>query len=169
MVDDPNKLDDFLGMLSHVQEDVAQVMIDLESHDHGWGGTLGIVQVALSSVPGRVHLIDIVTLEEAAFHRVAHGLSFRQFLESSKFMKGLHDLRRDSSAMFSEYNARVQNIVDTQVMDTILRIGTRAFVRPLEKVISDRVIMSEEEGIKFALCKKAGHDFCNDDYTKMLD
>ena len=95
---------------------------DVEGTNLGRDGRVCLVQIATEEM---CYLFDILALGNRAFDG---GL--RDILVSRSVLKILHDCRKDSDALFHEYDVRLANIFDTQVVDQLIRRNMAASMPP---------------------------------------
>jgi len=89
------------------------VAVDCEGVNLSKDGKLCLIQVA---TPKKVYLFDILKGGERLFYD--RGL--RYLLESNKIVKVMHDCRKDSEALYFQYNVTLKGVWDSQVAYAVL-------------------------------------------------
>ena len=97
-------------------DDPPPFYIDAEGDKLGRHGTLDILQIHVLPLQ-ETFLIDIYTLQHAAFDIVFGGTSLRTILESPSIIKVFFDVRNDSDALFAHYDISLDGVVDLQMME----------------------------------------------------
>ena len=103
--------------------------VDLEGVNLGREGKISILQIAtrqIMSIPlptttttptttwhTKVFLFDITTLKSSAFEE---GKLKGALLQNGSIVKLLYDLRKDADALFYQFNCRLNNIIDLQIL-----------------------------------------------------
>ena len=119
------------------------VAVDCEGVRMSRTGPVTVVQCATRDA---IYLIDVQSLGGRAFgDRNAGGL--RDVLESSEApLKLMFDCRMDSDALFHQFDVRLENVMDVQVLDVAAR---RALGKMIDRVAGDREVRgnaSDERG-----------------------
>jgi len=101
--------------LKAIQEIMAfpVVAVDCEGVSLSKEGRLCLIQVA---TPKKVYLFDVLKGGDRLF--VERGL--RNLLESNKVMKVMHDCRKDSEALYFQYDVSLRGVWDSQIAYTVL-------------------------------------------------
>eukprot|EP00455_Lapot_gusevi_P045065 TRINITY_DN5726_c0_g1_i2.p1 TRINITY_DN5726_c0_g1~~TRINITY_DN5726_c0_g1_i2.p1 ORF type:complete len:323 (+),score=68.38 TRINITY_DN5726_c0_g1_i2:120-1088(+) len=125
------------------------IAVDCEGVGMDRRGKLCVVSVATTDAR---YVFDIVKLGEAAF-----SLGLRRLLESPKIVKLFFDCRRDSEALFHQYQVRLQNVLDCQMLELAWRhqhdVSTRflsGLSTCLERYLPQLCLAFDFSGIKQA-------------------
>lgn len=89
------------------------VAVDCEGVSLSKEGRLCLIQVA---TPKKVYLFDVLKGGERLFFD--RGL--RYLLESNKIVKVMHDCRKDSEALYFQYDVTLRGVWDSQIAYTVL-------------------------------------------------
>lgn len=89
------------------------VAVDCEGVNLSKEGRLCLIQVA---TPKKVYLFDVLKGGERLFFD--RGL--RYLLESNKIVKVMHDCRKDSEALYFQYDVTLRGVWDSQIAYTVL-------------------------------------------------
>ncbi|KXJ86435.1 ribonuclease H-like domain-containing protein [Microdochium bolleyi] len=120
----PEALAQFLSEL--VSSSPAALYIDLEGHWLSRRGCLDIITI-LAHPHGTIHLIDVYTLQDAAFTTssvpatASSVLTLKSILEDSSYPKYLWDVRNDADALQNHYGIRLRGVTDLQLLETAAR------------------------------------------------
>lgn len=85
--------------------------LDCEGIDICQEGALCLIQLAFTDA---IYLVDTIEGGEALV------LACKTALESSYIIKVIHDCKRDSEALYSQYNIKLHNVVDTQIAYSLI-------------------------------------------------
>lgn len=142
-VDSLSTLQELLDSLKVIPDSSPPLFIDLEGVNLGRNGSISILSL-YAVHKGIIYLVDVHTLEEAAFSSPQPGqdTSLRAILESPSIKKVLFDVRNDSDALFSHYNISLAGVQDLQLMELATRIGSKKYVAGLAKCIERHSPMS---------------------------
>eukprot|EP01113_Clastostelium_recurvatum_P049161 TRINITY_DN9064_c0_g1_i1.p1 TRINITY_DN9064_c0_g1~~TRINITY_DN9064_c0_g1_i1.p1 ORF type:complete len:546 (+),score=135.51 TRINITY_DN9064_c0_g1_i1:81-1640(+) len=99
--------------VSEIMRNYSFVGMDCEGVRLGKDGKLCIIQIC---TPTKIYFFDVLRGGARLF--TERGL--RQLLQSEKVVKVIHDCRRDSEALYHQYQLRMQGIYDTQVAYAVL-------------------------------------------------
>ena len=131
------------------------LFIDIEGIYLSRHGSVSIVQLLVPHSP-KVHLIDVHTLQAAAFTtKGKNGWSFKNVLECDQLVKVFFDVRNDSDALFAHYKVNLKSVVDLQLMNLAV-IGGAPLLTSLGKCIASSSNMTPEERVKSVAVKEAG-------------
>ncbi|KAH9258969.1 hypothetical protein BASA81_002589 [Batrachochytrium salamandrivorans] len=108
LVDDLDQLEALKTQFSWWSDEPV-VALDLE----GVPSAISLIQIATPTI---VYVFDTVTLDLNAVCEV-----LRPLLESSKVVKLLHDLHKDSQALFNLAQVSLSNVFDTQLLAELLK------------------------------------------------
>lgn len=124
--------------------------IDVEGIELCRTGRICLVQVCCSD---RLFLFDIVTLGRAAFDEGHLG----EWLGSDSVQKFMYDVRADSDALFHQFNVKISNVYDIQVL-YIWRFGERSddYLKGLQKALGTLLAGNKSELDRLARIKADG-------------
>ncbi len=88
----------------------------IDAEGFGRAGSPDLLQIHVLPLQ-KTFIIDVFTLQRAAFDTTFRTTLLRTLLESPCITKVLFDLRQDSNAMYSNYQVSIESIVDLQLME----------------------------------------------------
>jgi exonuclease 3'-5' domain-containing protein 1 len=157
MIDAAPALQAFIAELPEFPNGQPGLYVDLEGNDLSRNGTLSLITI-LVEPRHTVHLIDVKTLETAAFTTSdVNGKTIQQILESDSLVKVFFDIRNDSDALFSLFGIRVAGIEDVQLMEVASRTSSKRLLNGLAKCIERDAPISFADKREWRTVKDEGH------------
>lgn len=157
MIDTTEAVSSMIDALSGLPSTPPSIFIDLEGVNLSRRGTISILQIHIRTT-GQNYLVDVKTLEEAAFSTKGRSTSdtLTSILESASIPKVFFDVRNDSDALFCHYGIKLQGIQDIQLMEFATRTYPGSFICGLKKCIERDVAMGYTEKNNWMMAKQDG-------------
>jgi exonuclease 3'-5' domain-containing protein 1 len=86
------------------------------------------------------------------------GTTLKAILQSSKYPKVFFDLRNDSDALYAHYRAKLNCVIDVQLLEFGTRPRTGRFLKGLAKSIAEDSGLGHREIREWQASKELGHD-----------
>ncbi|KAG0486846.1 hypothetical protein HPP92_008941, partial [Vanilla planifolia] len=112
---------------------------DCEGIDLCEKGALCVMQLAFQDA---IYLVDAIKGGEALVQACKNAL------ESNYITKVIHDCKRDSEALYHQYDIKLHNVIDTQVCHMLKKKKYDAF---LERPMSEKMIRTAADDVRFLL------------------
>ncbi|KAG0486853.1 hypothetical protein HPP92_008948 [Vanilla planifolia] len=112
---------------------------DCEGIDLCEKGALCVMQLAFQDA---IYLVDAIEGGEALVQACKNAL------ESNYITKVIHDCKRDSEALYHQYDIKLHNVIDTQVCHMLKKKKYDAF---LERPMSEKMIRTAADDVRFLL------------------
>ncbi|EPE07926.1 3 -5 exonuclease [Ophiostoma piceae UAMH 11346] len=109
--------------------------IDLEGNNLCRHGTISLITILL--LPDNViRLIDVTTLKILTFTVISNdGKSLKSIFEDASISKYIWDVRNDADALWALYHVGLAGVVDIQLLENATRVGSKKYVRGLDKCV----------------------------------
>lgn len=148
IVDSPAAMADLVDKLVAAPSSPPSIYVRIEDISLARKGSVSILQLYHRGAD-HVYLIDIHTLEDAAFDtggaKYAHR-TLETILESPTIPKVFFDVRNDSDALYNQYSISLQGVIDIQLMENASRPFARRYLSDLQKCIgTDAPVTSQEK------------------------
>ncbi|KAH7018061.1 ribonuclease H-like domain-containing protein [Microdochium trichocladiopsis] len=156
LISTPAELATFLAQLP----ETTSLYVDLEGHWLSRAGSLDIITL-LSLPDGQVRLIDVCTLQHAAFSTQAATTTtksrgrprttLKSILEDPAVPKYLWDVRNDADALFAHYGIALAGVTDLQLLENVARRAhpvhghRRRYLRGLARSIETDLALTPAE------------------------
>ena len=149
----------------HPRAEAPIIYVDLEGFELGRNGTLCMLQIYMPRV-STVYLLDVHTLSDATFHssgtlpygRTGATWTLKDILESTDIRKAFWDCRKDSDALFSHFNVRLDAtaVDDVQLLDlaSLDDQRRRKKVKSLDMAVDCRIHLPQDEADEWKATKK---------------
>ncbi len=145
----------------------SKLAIDIEGISLSRTGRICIIQIATTT---DVYLFDIEILKEKAFEEG----KLRDLLESNNIDKLFYDARKDSESLYYQYNIKVTNIIDLQILYTKYRQihhtnndnnhKNNYYLPGLKLCFNDHQLFTKKESYKYSLIKEKGYELFSPQY-----
>ncbi|KAI0837045.1 ribonuclease H-like domain-containing protein [Hypoxylon sp. FL0890] len=156
IIDTTQALSVVLDAIEGLPTNPPSLYIDLEGVKLSRYGSISILQLHIFPT-SQTYLIDIKTLGSKVFSTSgSSGRTFQDVLESQEIQKVIFDVRRDSDALFSHFNVRLEGIQDLQLMELATRSSRKSHVNGLSKCIEKDLSLSSADASAFKATKEKG-------------
>ena len=135
LVDNYGELLNLLYHLSRLKQlamegQSVSIAVDCEGVRLSRSGQLALLQIALSTDPATVYIVDIVRLGSHAFNVATHtGTSIKRVLEDPDILKAFFDPRHDVDALYHQFDIAPVNVFDLQLAEVAARRAKGLTVR----------------------------------------
>ncbi|KAF7958579.1 hypothetical protein EAE96_002119 [Botrytis aclada] len=151
MIDTPETFEEFLTVLSQLEEDTPELGCDCEGgNNFGRNGVLTFFSMSVLSRK-ETYIIDVCGLLKLGIQvfeqENAEGLSLKRVLGSKKYLQLWFDVRQDWDTLYHLFGVTPGRILDLQLLEFLSRRGSKTSIWGLFRVMKEhgKAFMGEKE------------------------
>ncbi|CAE6437944.1 unnamed protein product [Rhizoctonia solani] len=149
-IDSPETLTDALDSLCTLNLTLPSLFIGMHGIRVSRNGRLCILDIYVPALEA-IFMIDITVLDHLAFSTSSlppkagsrRGLTLKDIFESPEIPKVFYDVRTSADNLFNAFDISVQGVIDLQVHELAVRVGSKRFLNPLALSIMNDIRPSE--------------------------
>ncbi|CAE7079115.1 unnamed protein product [Rhizoctonia solani] len=149
-IDSPEALTDALDSLCTLNLAIPSLFIALHGIRVSRNGRLCILAIYVPPLEA-VFMIDVTVLDHLTFSTSSlppkvgsrRGLTLKALFESPDIPKVLYDVRTDADNLFNVFDVSLQGVIDLQLHELAVRVGSKRFFNPLALSIMNDIRPSE--------------------------
>ncbi|KAG9076306.1 hypothetical protein FS749_011937 [Ceratobasidium sp. UAMH 11750] len=149
-VDTPDAVSAALGLICTLNLSTPALFVDLHGIRVCRNGRLCILEIYVRPLD-TVFMIDITALDQLAFTTPApaqrpgtrRGPTLKHILERPDIPKVFYDGKNDADNLFNVHDVSLQGVIDLQLYELAVRIGSKRFFNPLSLSIMNDIRPSE--------------------------